>query len=372
MRDSKYNKIRSAAWACTRTLFIVFIIFSATYKECAAFQYQHLDPLAINLSPSAVALDNAENVYVAEASQDMVDIYDNSGTITGRISGLDIPISVAVDSTGKIYICNKGRKNVEVYDKDLNLAYTIGAGNGEFARPSAIALDTAGNIYVADSMKDRISIYNPDGTSSFSFGTSGSQSGQFHYPAALAINNNAGEIIVVDHPLISASSSYGTSSGEGARIQIFDLYGNFRRSYSSFGIGDGKLFRPAGLAVDETGTMYVTDSYFNIVQVFDSNGVFQGTIYDMNDPFRSPLGIAIGKSNRLFIASLNTSKVDVYGIHNFVDMGVSRQSLSFEMQQGGGAPAFQSIEVRNKGNEIINWTASADTGWIILGQTSGI
>ena len=282
--------------------------------------YERLQPITANLNaPTAVALDAYENLYVTDVVNNRLLIYDQKGDYSGMLRGLSKPISVAADSAGRIFIGNKGRKNVEVYDSGLNLLLKLGSGDGEFTHPDAIAIDCEGKIYVADGKADKIKVYNSDGSFSFSFGASGSGNGQFHFPTAIAIDNGAGEIIISDLKIIPDwSGPY-----EGARIQVFGMNGSFKRSFGVFGLGDGMLFRPMGVAVDKDHRVYVTDSYQHVVQVFDDSGAFLGTVYDLNNPMRTPLGIAIGASNRLFTTSLIASRVDVYNITSETNADIS-------------------------------------------------
>jgi hypothetical protein len=157
---------------------------------------------------------------------------------------------------------------------------------------------------------------------------------------------------------------------EGARVQIFDMDGIFKRSFGEFGQGEGKLTKPMGVAIDTDGRIYVTDSYQNVVQVFDNNGIYLGTVFDLVNPMRTPLGIAAGDS-RVFIANLIGRNVDVYGIDTYMQMEVDPVSLSFQGQQGGADPATQDIEILNNGNGTLNWTAGTETSWISPSAASG-
>jgi len=66
--------------------------------------------------------------------------------------------------------------------------------------------------------------------------------------------------------------------------------------------------------VDAAQRIYVTDAYQNGIAVFDNTGGFLRVIYDVGGPLRTPLGLAVGASNRVFVASLNTGVVEAYGI----------------------------------------------------------
>jgi DNA-binding beta-propeller fold protein YncE len=283
------------------------VLYAATTPE-----YERLQPIAAGLTaPVAVAVDAHDTVYVAESINNEIGVYDQEGVFLHTLTGLDKPVSVAVDGNGRVFVGNSRRGNVEVYSASFDLLHKLGSGDGEFLKPSGVAVDSAGRAYVADSKADQIKVYNPDGSRAFSFGTSGSNDGQFRSPTSIAINERAGEIIVSDFPLVDSWSG----PIAGARIQVFDMSGRFLRSFGELGQGDGKLTRPSGVTVDEVGRVFVADAFQNVVQVFDRDGTFLKTVFDLAHPMRTPLGLAFDNSTgRLFVASLNTSKVEVFQI----------------------------------------------------------
>ncbi len=353
---------------CSVLFLIIILAISVNTSQATMPFFEKLAPVTAHLNaPTAVALDSQENLYVTESSNNRLLIFSQSGQYQKELLGLDRPISVAVDKNGKIYIGNSDTGNVEVYNAELNLLYKLGSGDGEFTKPGALAIDKEGNIYVADSEADRINIYNPDGTNKSSFGSSGSGNGQFTFPTSITIDETSQEVIISDLQIIQ--TQYGPI--RGARVQIFDLAGGFKRSFGEFGQGDGKLTKPMGVAVDKESRIYVTDAYQNVVQVFDAGGVFLGTIYNIADPMRTPLGLSLGKSSRLFIASLNKARVEIYGIGLYIQMSVSPQSFTFEGKQYGETPLLQELQIKNNGNTALNWKAEADSAWITLSQSAG-
>jgi len=320
--------------------------------------YERSQPITTNLNaPAAVALDAYENLYVTDVVNNRLVIYDQKGDFSRILPGLNKPISVAADGSGRIFIGNKGRKNVEVYDTGLNFLRKLGSGDGEFTHPDAIAIDSAGQIYVADGKADKIKVYNPDGSFSFAFGTSGSGDGQFHFPTAITIDNSVEEIIISDLEIVQDwSGPY-----EGARIQVFGMNGSFKRSFGVFGLGDGMLFRPMGVAVDKDHRIYVSDSYQHVVQVFDNSGSFLGTVYDLDNPMRTPLGIALGASNRLFTTSLIASKVDVYNITSETNADISAVPGSHDfgsVTDGDDSSALAFTVYNTGGSDLVIGTIS--------------
>lgn len=285
------------------------VLFLVAGVVCAA-SYKRKKPLTMNLTaPSAVAFDAQKNLYVVESTTNQLHVFSASGAYLKSFSDLSKPMSVAVDARGRIIVANAGRGNVEIYSNNFELIAKVGTGDGEFTAPNAVAIDQAGSIYVADSRIDRIKVYNSDGSFRVSFGAPGSEEGQFHFPTSLAIDNVDREVYVTDLPQIQTRNGMT----EAARIQVFTLQGLFKRSFGTYGQGDGMLTRPMGVAV-ASGRVFVTDSYQNVVEVFTRKGTFLTTLFDLANPMRNPLGIAATDQGSVFIASINSGKIEVYSM----------------------------------------------------------
>ncbi len=275
--------------------------------------FGRLQPITTSLNTAIdVAVDSSGYRYVAESGSNDVVIFDNNGQYSAVLADLPQPISVAVDGLGRIYVGNKDTANVEVYDSSLNFLFQLGIGVGEFYQPNDILIASSGLIYVADREADLVKVYNSDGTYSTSIGTPGNGDGEFHRPVALAIDEVASELIVIDRKLSMTSNWVWI---DGARIQVFDINGTFKRGFEVFGPAAGDLFKPQGLANDDQGRLYITDSYHNVVFVYDViTGVHLGTVYDLNDPMKIPMGITLDDNDILHVAARGTGQLERYQI----------------------------------------------------------
>jgi sugar lactone lactonase YvrE len=327
------------------TLIIILIGFlftsfvSSPHASTMPF-YNRLLPMTSAVdTPTAVATDAGGTLYVTDLHNNRLNVINKKGRSRG-VSGLDKPISIAVSDRNTIVIGSKGRGSVEVYDAAFRLRFKLGTGNGEFSLPNAIAIDSSGKFYVADGREDRIKVYDSDGSFLFSFGSSGSGNGQFHFPTSIAIDEKAGEILVVDRQL--KSSMFG--SHDGARVQIFDMNGEFRSAFEKY----GTLIRPMGIVIDKDSRVYITDTLQNGVQVFEKDGTYLGAIYNNENPMRTPLGMTISQSDILYIASLNTRSVEVY-------------QLDFPMPEIAVSPPSHDFGEVNVGtSSIVTFTVSND------------
>ncbi len=59
------------------------------------------------------------------------------------------------------------------------------------------------------------------------------------------------------------------------------------------GAGPGTLFRPKGIAIDTSGRVFVSDSYFGVIQAFEKNGTFLYALGAAGKPerFQAPVGM---------------------------------------------------------------------------------
>ncbi|MCC6767043.1 MAG: hypothetical protein IT293_20495 [Deltaproteobacteria bacterium] len=135
--------------------------------------------------PLAVAADTADNVFIADMSNNRVRKVDPSNTITtvagdgvlgfGGDGGLATaaqlaePLGVAVDGTGNIFIGDTGNHRVRRVDAGTGIITTV-AGNGtsgssgdgglataaQLNRPRGVVVDAAGNLFIADAFNNRV------------------------------------------------------------------------------------------------------------------------------------------------------------------------------------------------------------------------
>jgi serine/threonine-protein kinase len=132
------------------------------------------------LNPQGVAVDSSGNVYVADGNNNrirkitpggVVTTLAGSGTAafadgTGATASFKAPVSVAVDAANNIYVADSGYSYIREVSPGGVVTTLAGSGtaafadgtgvNASFSAPRGIAADSAGNVYVADSTNKRI------------------------------------------------------------------------------------------------------------------------------------------------------------------------------------------------------------------------
>ena len=94
------------------------------------------------------------------------------------------------------------------------------------------------------------------------------------------------------------------------RVQVFDGSGGFLRTFGSFGTGNGEFDDPFGLALDDSGNIFVGDRLNNRVQVFDNSGTFQ---FSIENPDLGPVNGLFIDDTRLYMVS-GSEQVHVYSL----------------------------------------------------------
>jgi DNA-binding beta-propeller fold protein YncE len=189
---------------------------------------------------------------------------------------------VAVDEQGRVYVADYGNHRVCVFDAEgrfIDGWGREGGGPGEFRLPSGVAVDGRGRVYVADGGNHRVQVFDDAGRFLARWGDKGLGLGKFRHPGALATDGR-GLVYVADpaNGLVQQFDGAGLFLGQwpwpidgggadpapvgiasdrdgrflvvaGARVVQLDQAGQATWSWGSDRWGEGRLQRPAGLAI---------------------------------------------------------------------------------------------------------------------------
>jgi sugar lactone lactonase YvrE len=187
------------------------------------------------------------------------------------------------------YFSNTGQilRSDDLQGTNLISYGTQGSDVGQFYGAYGIALDSAGRIYIADTYNGRIvRIDDMNGTNWTSFGAYGSDVGQFNNPMAVSIDS-AGGIYVMD-------------TGNSRLVRMDDMNGTNWTTMSGVGSGVGQFTQySAPVAFDATGRIYIADAG-RIVRMDDMSGTNWTTLTI------SPLGVAVDAAGRIYILQSGT------------------------------------------------------------------
>ncbi|MEW5760786.1 MAG: 6-bladed beta-propeller, partial [Candidatus Thermoplasmatota archaeon] len=97
------------------------------------------------------------------------------------------------------------------------------------------------------------------------------------------------------------------------RVQIFDSSGRFLKKFGGYGSEEGMFMYPRGIAVDNA-RIYVVDSDNHRVQIFDKNSNFInqfGSFGNNASEFKSPKAIAVAE-NKIYVPDTNNHRVQIF------------------------------------------------------------
>jgi sugar lactone lactonase YvrE len=209
--------------------------------------------------PNGIAVDTGGNVFVANTGHNLVRRYGPAGQWLSNIEAdFQELYDVAVQSTGDVIVSDPGSGALVLLDSSLNVRV-----------PNLMRMPANGLRGITTTNNDDILVVNASAPAGqvimkfdrygnrlpLAFGRIGGvQPASFSNPTDLAVDNRNGDIYVVD-------------SGNN-RVQRFDSEGNYLSEFGSFGTQNGQFNAPWGIAIDNEGFVYVSDTKNMRVQKF--------------------------------------------------------------------------------------------------------
>jgi sugar lactone lactonase YvrE len=230
-----------------------------------------------------VAEDGLGNLYIIEPYNNLLRkvvlstgiVSTAAGSVSGYADGpalsakFNNPGFLSIDASGVVYIAEGNGHRIRKYDPSTGQVSTVagtgssGSANGigtnaSFNSPSGIALDGSGNLYVADKSNHRIRkiVLASGEVTTFAGGTFGNTDGpiasaKFNKPQGLAFDSHGNMYVAddlnhrirkIDMLTLTVSTVAGSSAG-----------------YADGSGTQAKLQRPAGIFVDGSGIIYVSE-----------------------------------------------------------------------------------------------------------------
>lgn len=262
------------------------------------FAYGHEKLL---VAPHQLAVDSHGRVIVSDPAASSVHILDGVHSfrlLTGPNRRLFKPAGIAVDSADNIYIADSERGLVAVYAPTGRFLHYIGKLGDEslFHYPTGIAIDGE-RLYVLDSERHALFIMDLAGHVIRRIGRySGSDVViDFEYPSAIVTRNQ--RLVILDLG--------------GSRLSVLDLDGNLEKQFQIAPVFRHGMFDDLGLALDPAGNTYVSNLVNASVRMYSPAGDFIGTLGTENTHFSAPTAIWIG-AGKLYVSDQRNRRIDVF------------------------------------------------------------
>ena len=231
--------------------------------------------VAFNRPNSVLALPNGDLLVVDTWNYRIqrIDLENNTAQSWGSAGefGFDAPVDptdgfwgprdVALYGDRRIFIADTGNKRVRVYFLDgLQTVHqhdigSGGSGPGELDEPSGLAIHSDGRLFVADTWNRRIAVFDVYGAHLMNFRVRGWYNTTFNRPY-LALDEGRDHLYVTDP--------------DGKRILVYSTAGECIGSFAEAGDNGelGQFSDIGGIAVDEDGFVYVSDSTAGAIRKF--------------------------------------------------------------------------------------------------------
>ncbi len=367
--------------------------------------------------PAGLAFDTAGNLFIADRGNFRIRRVDRAGVITtyagngGRSStgdggqatnaGFGFPEFIAIDSSGNLFISDAAAYRVRKIVPSGVI--TTVAGTGQFGYsgdggpgtsaamtiPQGVSVDAAGNVFFADWLAHRIRRITPAGRID---SVAGNGEAIFAGDGGLATAASLSAAVGV---AVDPSGGFVIADSENARVRrvnaqglIVTAAGSGQASAPKDGglATDAGISLPAGIAVSNTGVIYVADRGNKRVRRIGADGRIstaagtgdsgysgdggQGSAARIN----SPAGVAVDAAGNLYVADRanhRVRRVDTRGIittfagsasGGYSGDGGPASSATLAFPTGVTVDASGRVLIADSGNNVIR---RVDTSGVI-------
>ena len=159
--------------------------------------------------------------------------------------------------------------------------------------PYDVAVTEDGHLAVVERNNHTVSLYNVNGQVIYSFGSPGSEDGQFYYPTAVAIRGDV--MYVVEE--------------ENNRVQKFSISRrSFISKFGNSGSDNGQFSNLCGICIDPEGKVFVSDYSNQRIQVFQADGSFAYFFKCQQNPW----GLAFDPQGHLHVVANGSNCIQVF------------------------------------------------------------
>jgi sugar lactone lactonase YvrE len=285
------------------------IFSNAGTGSCSATSYTPGNSCTVNLNFAPATPGVAYGaVAITDASDNVLATTDISGTGAGAGltvdpgvlpppfgSGYTAPTSVAIDNLGNVFFADSSQNAILEVPVGKTAAVALGSG---LNAPTGVAVDGAGNVYVADTGNSQI-VEIPVANGALSTAAQTILISSSTTVAGAKLSKPAG--IAVD----SLGNLYIADSGN-KRVVYLPYVGSSDISFART-LGSG-MSSPSAITLDATGNVYVADAG-------------NGDVYEVTAPlsvglqvtvasgYSTPSGLAVDASGALFVVDQGNAKI---------------------------------------------------------------
>ncbi|WP_206486002.1 6-bladed beta-propeller [Thalassotalea sp. G2M2-11] len=280
----------------------------STFSRIWSFLTGEIDQPPLNLKrPQGIIGDNKGKLYISDVSHQGIfaidtvkgtlELWKNAGDTKHFIS----PVGVAVINANELLVA----------DSELGYVVRLNANgvpigkiaHNSLTRPTGIVwLEKRGEIYISDTENDDIKVFDKNGQLLRLIGNNRDNKISFNAPTYLAAHTKG--LLVAD--TLAAKVQLIGFDGQAATLL---------HSYGQRGMKLGNLTRPKGVATDSEGNIYIIESYFDHMLVYNEQGQFLlplGGAGHGAGEFYLPSGIWIDNQDRVYVADMMNGRISMF------------------------------------------------------------
>ena len=233
-------------------------------------------------------------------------------TTVRSITKVSSPRGITVNNKHQMIISQENAHTITVFGRKFRkvLSFgTQGSDEGQFNHPSGITVDSSSSIYVSDSKNNRVQKFDPEGNYLGEFTGEKSEIGSLRGPMGVKVDKH-GDVYIVDRG--------------NKRVVVLDSDLQYKSSFGSLGNeSTGQLCDPWDIAFDSNDCRYVTDVKLHRILVYSPSGNYRGLIGGMGSQksrLNRPSGIAIDRFGRIFVCEFGNHRISVFHVNSeFID-----------------------------------------------------
>jgi sugar lactone lactonase YvrE len=315
-------------------------------------------------NPSGVAIDGNGNTFITDYSHSLVKEIVAVNGVTGSNpailsvgSGFVHPTAVAIDGDGNVFVVGYlqgSLKEIVAVNGAVSANSTMATVGNSIAYfdPTGLAVDGSGDVFVCDQatgapppvqmIANRVSeIVAANGVVTSGSAVNTVGSG-FTKPAALAVDAN-GNVFVAD-------------AGSNSVKKIVAVNGVVSSSSTVTTVATG-FSAPVGLAMDAGGDLFVSDTGHSLVkEIVAVNGIVSSSskVNTVGSGFSGPEGLAVDGSGHIFVADYNNNAMKE------IDLTAAPAQIFASTSAGTtSSDSPRSVTVQNAGNAALTFTSIA-------------
>lgn len=255
--------------------------------------------------PQMGTVDTSGRILVTDMGRAAVFVFDEAagemsvwGKAVGAVNFLS-PVGIAVGPEGQTFVADPDLGLVARLDREGSPLSPI--GKGLLQRPTGVAYEAKSKrLFVADTAAHEIKVFDLEGKLLSTIGEHGEGPLQFNYPTHIALQ----------HEKLYVSDSLNS------RVQVISApTGRYLGTLGRRGLFVGNMVRPKGVAADSDHNVYVAESEYDYLLVYNRRGEFLipiGGVGSGPGKFHLPAGVWVDARNRIFVADMLNGRVAVF------------------------------------------------------------